>query len=138
MKTQSSGVPLRVAPLPDIFIVPLQQHLGPEGELCVKAGDHVLKGQPLTFGRGRTLPVHAPTSGTIRAIEPHVTAHPSGLAELCVIIDPDGEDRWCELMPVADYRQLDAAELIQRIHQAGIAGLGGAGFPTASKLQGGP
>ncbi|HHQ6723243.1 TPA: electron transport complex subunit RsxC [Serratia fonticola] len=137
MKTQSSGVPLRVVPLPDIFIVPLQQHLGPEGELCVKAGDRVLKGQPLTFGRGRTLPVHAPTSGTIRAIEPHVTAHPSGLAELCVIIDPDGEDRWCELTPVADYRQLDAAELIQRIHQAGIAGLGGAGFPTASKLQGG-
>ncbi len=137
MKTQSSGVPLRVLPLPDIFIIPLQQHLGPEGELCVKAGDQVLKGQPLTFGRGRTLPVHAPTSGTIRAIEPHVTAHPSGLAELCVIIEPDGEDHWCELTPVADYRQLDAADLIQRIHQAGIAGLGGAGFPTASKLQGG-
>ncbi|WP_156292206.1 electron transport complex subunit RsxC [Serratia oryzae] len=137
MKTQSSGVPLRVVPLPAVFIIPLQQHLGPEGELCVKAGDRVLKGQPLTFGRGRTLPVHAPTSGTIRAIEPHVTAHPSGLAELCVIIEPDGEDRWCELAPVADYRQLDAAELMQRIHQAGIAGLGGAGFPTASKLQGG-
>jgi electron transport complex protein RnfC len=137
MKTQSSGVPLRVVPLPAVFIIPLQQHLGPEGELCVKAGDRVLKGQPLTFGRGRTLPVHAPTSGTIRAIEPHVTAHPSGLAELCVIIEPDGEDRWCELTPVADYHQLDAEELIQRIHQAGIAGLGGAGFPTASKLQGG-
>ena len=137
MKTQSSGVPLRVVPLPDVFIIPLQQHLGPEGELCVKAGDRVLKGQPLTFGRGRTLPVHAPTSGTIRAIEPRVTAHPSGLAEPCVIIEPDGEDRWCELTPVADYRQLNAEDLIQRIHQAGIAGLGGAGFPTASKLQGG-
>lgn len=137
MKTQSSGVPLRVVPLPEIFIVPLQQHLGPEGELCVKAGDRVLKGQPLTFGRGRTLPVHAPTSGTLRSIEPRVTAHPSGLAELCVIIEPDGEDRWCNLTPVADYRQLRPAELIQRIHQAGIAGLGGAGFPTASKLQGG-
>ncbi|TQI80434.1 electron transport complex protein RnfC [Serratia fonticola] len=137
MKTQSSGVPLRVVPLPEIFIVPLQQHLGPEGELCVKTGDRVLKGQPLTFGRGRTLPVHAPTSGVVRAIEPHVTAHPSGLAELCVIIEPDGNDSWCELTPVADYRQLTATELIQRIHQAGIAGLGGAGFPTASKLQGG-
>ena len=137
MKTQSSGVPLRVVPLPEIFIVPLQQHLGPEGELCVKNGDRVLKGQPLTVGRGRTLPVHAPSSGIIRAIEPHITAHPSGLAELCVIIEPDGEDRWCELTPVADYRQLSATELIERIHQAGIAGLGGAGFPTASKLQGG-
>ena len=137
MKTQSSGVPLRTAPLPDKFIIPLQQHLGPEGELCVKVGDTVLKGQPLTVGRGRTVPVHAPTSGTISAITPHITAHPSGLAELCVIIQPDGEDRWCERAPVADYRQLAANELIQRIHQAGIAGLGGAGFPTASKLQGG-
>ena len=137
MKTLSSGVPLRTAPLPDIFVIPLQQHLGPEGELCVKVGDPVLKGQPLTVGRGRTVPVHAPTSGTVNAITPHITAHPSGLAELCVIIQPDGEDRWCERAPVADYRQLATSELIQRIHQAGIAGLGGAGFPTASKLQGG-
>ncbi|KEY58025.1 electron transport complex subunit RsxC [Serratia sp. DD3] len=137
MKSQSSGVPLRTVPLPDIFIVPLQQHLGPEGELRVKIGDSVLKGQPLTFGHGRTLPVHAPTSGMIRAIEPHITAHPSGLPELCVILQPDGEDRWCPLSPIADYHQWDADELIQHIHQAGIAGLGGAGFPTASKLQGG-
>lgn len=137
MKTQSSGAPLRTAPLPDTFIIPLQQHLGPEGELLVQAGDSVLKGQPLTMGRGRTLPVHAPTSGTVIAIKPHITAHPSGLAELCVIIRPDGEDRWCERQPAADFRQLAADELIQRIHQAGIAGLGGAGFPTASKLQGG-
>ncbi|ENZ5479193.1 electron transport complex protein rnfC [Serratia marcescens BIDMC 44] len=137
MKTQSSGAPLRVAPLPKTFIIPLQQHLGPEGELCVNAGDRVLKGQPLTVGRGRTVPVHAPTSGTVSAITPHITAHPSGLTELCVIIEADGEDRWCERDPVADYRQAPAADLIQRIHQAGIAGLGGAGFPTASKLQGG-
>ncbi|HIF6623864.1 TPA: electron transport complex subunit RsxC [Serratia marcescens] len=137
MKTQSSGAPLRVAPLPKTFIIPLQQHLGPEGELCVNAGDRVLKGHPLTVGRGRTVPVHAPTSGTVSAITPHITAHPSGLSELCVIIEADGEDRWCEREPVADYRQSPAAELIQRIHQAGIAGLGGAGFPTASKLQGG-
>jgi electron transport complex protein RnfC len=137
MKTQSSGAPLRVAPLPKTFIIPLQQHLGPEGELCVNAGDRVLKGQPLTVGHGRTVPVHAPTSGTVSAITPHITAHPSGLTELCVIIEADGEDRWCERDPVADYRQAPAAELIQRIHQAGIAGLGGAGFPTSSKLQGG-
>ncbi|BEM87615.1 electron transport complex subunit C [Serratia marcescens] len=137
MKTQSSGAPLRVAPLPNTFIIPLQQHLGPEGELCVNPGDRVLKGQPLTVGRGRTVPVHAPTSGTVSAIAPHITAHPSGLTELCVIIEADGEDRWCDRDPVADYRQSPAAELIERIHQAGIAGLGGAGFPTASKLHGG-
>jgi len=137
MKTQSSHVPLRRAPLSERFIIPLQQHLGPEGELCVKSGDRVLKGQPLTTGRGRTVPVHAPTSGVITAIEPHITAHPSGLKELCVLITADGEDRWVERDVVTDYRQLDAAQLNARIHQAGIAGLGGAGFPTASKLQGG-
>ncbi|PLR53086.1 electron transport complex subunit RsxC [Chimaeribacter arupi] len=137
MKTQSSHAPLRTAPLSDTFIIPLQQHLGPEGELLVRAGDPVLKGQPLTAGRGRTLPVHAPTSGTVRAIEPRITAHPSGLKELCVVLDADGEDRWCELSPVADYHQQSANDLIARIHQAGVAGLGGAGFPTATKLQGG-
>ncbi|HEY0209083.1 electron transport complex subunit RsxC [Acerihabitans sp.] len=138
MKTQSNGVPLRRPPLPDQCVIPLKQHLGPEGELCVTAGDRVLRGQPLTRGRGRTLPVHAPTSGTIQAIAPHITAHPSALAELSVILAPDGEDRWCERQPLADYRRHDAGYLLNRIHQAGIAGLGGAGFPTAAKLQGGP
>ncbi|WP_145489015.1 electron transport complex subunit RsxC [Yersinia aleksiciae] len=137
MKLQSSTVPMRIAPLPEHMIIPLQQHLGPEGELCVSAGEQVLKGQPLTVGRGRTVPVHAPTSGTITAIAPHTTAHPSGLAELCVHITPDGEDRWRKQQPWADYHQQDKNTLLDRIHQAGIAGLGGAGFPTASKLQGG-
>lgn len=137
MKLQSSRVPMRIATLPEQLIVPLQQHLGPEGELRVRTGERVLKGQPLTVGRGRTVPVHAPTSGVITAIVPHTTAHPSGLAELCVHITPDGEDRWREQQPWADYSLHDKTALLERIHQAGIAGLGGAGFPTASKLQGG-
>ncbi|MDN0105440.1 electron transport complex subunit RsxC [Yersinia rochesterensis] len=137
MKLQSSQVPMRIATLPDQMIIPLQQHLGPEGELRVRTGEQVLKGQPLTIGRGRTVPVHAPTSGVITAIAPHTTAHPSGLAELCVHITPDGEDRWREQQPWGDYHQRDRNVLLDRIHQAGIAGLGGAGFPTASKLQGG-
>ncbi|KGA70496.1 electron transport complex subunit RsxC [Yersinia enterocolitica] len=137
MKLQSSRVPMRIATLPEQLIVPLQQHLGPEGELRVSTGERVLKGQPLTVGRGRTVPVHAPTSGIITAIAPHTTAHPSGLAELCVHITPDGEDRWREQQPWADYSLRDKTALLERIHQAGIAGLGGAGFPTASKLQGG-
>lgn len=137
MKSRSSLAPLRHPPLPATCIIPLRQHLGPEGELRVNAGDRVLRGQPLTEGRGRTLPVHAPTSGTIAAIKPHTTAHPSALAELSVILIPDGEDRWCERRPVLDYRQRDAGYLLERIHQAGIAGLGGAGFPTAAKIHGG-
>ena len=137
MKTQSNGTPLSELPLPDRFIIPLKQHIGHEGEICVSPGDKVLRGQPLTFGNGRMLPVHAPTSGVIEKIAPHMTAHPSGLAEMCIFITPDGEDRWIPLQPLPDYRQHERAAIVQRIHDAGIAGLGGAGFPTASKLKGG-
>ncbi|MEF9677482.1 electron transport complex subunit RsxC [Pectobacterium aroidearum] len=137
MKTQSSRTPLRQIPLPEQFIIPLKQHLGPEGEICVSVGDKVLRGQPLTRGRGRTLPVHAPTSGTVNAIRQHTTAHPSGLSELSIIIVPDGEDRWCDRQTLADYQTQSTDTLLAHLHQAGIAGLGGAGFPTAAKLQGG-
>ena len=64
MKTQSNGTPLRQVPLAQRFVIPLKQHIGAEGELCVSVGDKVLRGQPLTRGRGKMLPVHAPTSGT--------------------------------------------------------------------------
>ncbi|MCO4311755.1 electron transport complex subunit RsxC [Pectobacterium versatile] len=137
MKTQSSQIPLRQIPLPEQFIIPLKQHLGPEGEICVSVGDKVLRGQPLTRGKGRTLPVHAPTSGTVNAIRQHTTAHPSGLSELSIIIVPDGDDRWCERQTFTDYRAQSTDTLLAHLHQAGIAGLGGAGFPTAAKLQGG-
>ncbi|HAZ8139135.1 TPA: electron transport complex subunit RsxC [Citrobacter koseri] len=135
MKTQSNGTPLRQVPLAPRFIIPLKQHIGAEGELCVNVGDRVLRGQPLTRGRGRMLPVHAPTSGKVIAITPHSTAHPSALAELSVMIDADGEDRWIERDGWADYQRRSREELITRIHQFGVAGLGGAGFPTGVKLQ---
>ena len=137
MKTQSNGTPLRQVSLPQRFVIPLKQHIGAEGELCVKVGDRVLRGQPRTRGWGRMLPVHAPTSGTIAAIAPHTTAHPSALAEMSVIIDADGEDRWIERDGWSDYQTRTREALIERIHQFGVAGLGGAGFPTGSKLRGG-
>jgi len=137
MKTQSSVTPLRQVPLAQRFVIPLKQHIGAEGELCVKAGDYVLRGQPLTRGWGRMLPVHAPTSGVVTAIAPHSTAHPSALAELSVIIDADGEDRWIDRDGWQDYHSKSRDDLIERIHQYGVAGLGGAGFPTGSKLRGG-
>ena len=137
MKTQSNGTPLRQVPLAQRFVMPLKQHIGAEGELCVAEGQHVLRGQALTRGWGRMLPVHAPTSGTVVAIAPHSTAHPSALAELSVIIDADGEDRWIEREGWQDYRSQSREALIERIHQFGVAGLGGAGFPTGNKLKGG-
>lgn len=137
MKHSSNSIPLRHIPLPECFIMPLKQHMGDSGELCVKPGDKVLRGQPLTLGYDRMLPIHAPTSGTIDAIAPHITAHPSGLPELSIFITPDGKDQWIARETLNDYQQLTRSELIARIYHAGVAGLGGAGFPTNIKLKGG-
>ncbi|WP_454208126.1 electron transport complex subunit RsxC [Proteus sp. Marseille-Q3619] len=137
MKLQSSRTPMRIAQLPDEVIIPIHQHLGVPGQLCVSVGEHVLKGQPLTKGVGRTLPVHASISGTVTAIEPFPSAHPSGLPEIAVRIQSDDKDEWREKSPIINYQLESRETLLSRIHEAGIAGLGGAGFPTASKLKGG-
>ena len=64
-------------------------------------------------------------------------AHPSALPDQCVVIRTDGRDQPAWMAPVEDYRQAPVYALIERIQQAGIAGLGGAGFPTQIKLQAG-
>ena len=135
MKSQSNGTPIRTLPLPDDFYVPLKQHAGRAGNLLVKPGDQVLKGQPLTQGDGlQSLPVHAPTSGTVIDIAPYVAPHPSGLTETCVHIKADGLDQWRPQMPIEDFFTQTREQLIEKIYQAGIAGLGGAVFPTAAKI----
>ncbi|MCJ8215517.1 electron transport complex subunit RsxC [Aeromonas veronii] len=136
-KLQSSQSPVVDAGLPPRLIIPLRQHAGPAGDLLVQVGDKVKKGQPLTrYAKGRVVPVHASTSGTITEIGNHTVAHPSGLGDLCVILTPDGEDEWGERNDKADYWNLERGELLERIQQAGVAGLGGAVFPTHSKLDG--
>ncbi|MBM0491522.1 electron transport complex subunit RsxC [Aeromonas jandaei] len=136
-KLQSSQSPVEQAGLPPRLIIPVRQHAGAAGDLLVQVGDKVKKGQPLTrYARGRVVPVHASTSGTITEIANHTVAHPSGLDDLCVILTPDGEDEWGELDGKPDYWNLERGELLERIQQAGIAGLGGAVFPTHSKLDG--
>lgn len=137
-KKQSNKAELLRAAIPAEIVLPLKQHIGKAGNLLVAAGDNVLKGQPLTQSEtGFTVPVHAPTSGKITAIEPRTVAHPSGLSELCAVITPDGKDTWCEKTPVVDYTQESADALIDVIRLAGISGMGGAGFPTAKKIQSG-
>ncbi|BED98545.1 electron transport complex subunit C [Aeromonas dhakensis] len=136
-KEQSSLTPVVDAGLPPQLIIPVRQHAGPAGDLLVRVGDRVKKGQPLTrHEKGRIVPVHASTSGTITAIGHHTVAHPSGLDDLCITLTPDGEDAWGERKGQTDYWNLERGELLERIQQAGIAGLGGAVFPTHSKLDG--
>ncbi|HDZ9232320.1 TPA: electron transport complex subunit RsxC [Vibrio cholerae] len=137
-KHQSNRQPIINASIPNELVLPLKQHIGKAGDLLVKVGDRVLKGQPLTqYTSTFMLPIHAPTSGVISAIEPRTVAHPSGLSELCIVLTPDQQEEWFELQPQPDFRQLSPETLLELIRQAGISGMGGAGFPTAKKLQSG-
>lgn len=134
-KQPANQVPLARPPLPAEIVLPLRQHIGPSGQCLVNVGDVVVKGQRLTDARlTQGLPLHAPTSGVVAAIEKRPTAHPSGLPEDAIVITPDGKDRWGQKSPLPDYRNYDKATLLEHIQLAGIAGLGGAGFPTAQKL----
>ena len=135
-KHQSTARPIRSSALPDYLVVPLQQHIGEPATTLVEVGDRVLKGQKIAeVGTGMGVPVHAPTSGVIENIGHRPVPHPSGMDDWCVTLTPDGEDQWTELEPLPNYRSLARDEVLARILDAGIAGLGGAGFPTNIKLR---
>ncbi|TFH91997.1 electron transport complex subunit RsxC [Vibrio ouci] len=137
-KTQSVKTAIARAQIPAEIVLPVKQHIGKPGTLTVDVGEHVLKGQALTkYDMSFMLPVHAPTSGRVVAIEPRTTAHPSGLSETCIVIEPDFEDAWVERETWADFSQRTPDELIEKIRLAGVSGMGGAGFPTAKKIQSG-
>jgi len=134
-KHQSTGRPIAPVPLPEVLVLPLSQHAGTPAEPVVTVGDKVLKGQLIARASGvLSAALHAPSSGVISAIEARPIPHPSGFSEPCIVLTTDGADQWCELTIIDDYRQSPPETLVNRVRDAGISGMGGAGFPTAIKL----
>jgi electron transport complex protein RnfC len=134
-KAQSTQLPIAQLPLPEKFVLPLRQHIGNMPKIKVSIGDKVLKGQLLAEAEGAvSAAIHAPTSGTVAAIEDAIIPHPSGLPDKCITITPDGKDAWIKLLPL-DWRNVDRKILIASLRISGIVGLGGATFPTHIKLR---
>jgi electron transport complex protein RnfC len=133
-KTLSNQTPIGKLPIPKRLYVTVKQHIGVEGHMIVEVGQQVLKGQALTKSMNPfAVPIHAPTSGEISAIDKHVSAHPSGLPELTVEITSDQQDKWTQLSPLVDYQKQPKAQVLTAICDAGISGMGGAGFPAHIK-----
>jgi electron transport complex protein RnfC len=127
--------PIASAQIPEQLVIPVRQHIGQAGDIIVAVGDKVLKGQALSASNSpMQLPIHAPTSGTISAIKNAVIPHPSGLSETCIVITPDREDTWRKRTICPDYHLLSKGQILEKIANAGIAGMGGAGFPTQVKV----
>ncbi|WP_306341624.1 electron transport complex subunit RsxC [Moritella sp. F3] len=134
-KTQSTSLAITTASIPEHLIIPVKQHIGQSGKIIVAVGDRVLKGQPLTASDSfMTVPVHAPTSGVIEHIAQYPSTHPSATPEIAIKLVCDQLDDAIPAQQALDYKQLSTAELQQHISQSGVAGMGGAGFPTAVKL----
>ena len=122
-------------PLPNRIILPLRQHIGIPSVPVVKTGEHVLKGQLIARADGYvSIPLHASTSGTVIDIGDYPVPHAGELLATCIVIEPDGEDRWCDIQPTENFLAVDPKQLQEIIRDCGIAGLGGAGFPAHVKL----
>jgi len=133
-KSDSNTTPIRSAALPEQVVLPLAQHAGAPAEPVVAVGDRVRVGQLVAKARGLvSANVHASLAGTVVAIEPRPVQHASGMDQPCIVIAGDGSDEWLRMPPLADWQQREPAALLARIRDAGVAGMGGAGFPTAVK-----
>ena len=121
-------------PLPEKVIIPLQQHIGAPPEIVVKKGDEVKTGQLIAkASQFVSASVHASISGKITDIAP--LPHPLGLDMLSVVIESDGKDSWISELNIDDhFMSLETKEMKSRIADAGIAGMGGAAFPSHVKL----
>ncbi|RLJ61431.1 electron transport complex protein RnfC [Sulfurisoma sediminicola] len=133
-KGESNHLPIAAAPLPAELVIPLHQSIGGVPHPLVHAGDCVRKGQLIGGPDGNvSSAVHASTSGTVKAVEPRLMPHTSGLSAPCVVIEPDGRDEWIEHAPVP-WRSMSPGEVRDALRDAGVVGLGGAVFPSHLKV----
>ncbi|MHB1187622.1 electron transport complex subunit RsxC [Thiobacillus sp.] len=133
-KAESNTRPVHAAPLPRKLVIPLRQHIGNPAKPVVDVGDHVKKGQMIAAADGNiSVAVHASSSGIVTAIDLQPVPHISGLPDLCITIETDGRDEWIDHAPL-DYQAMAPADLRMQLRDLGLAGLGGAVFPTGAKL----
>lgn len=129
-KERTARESIRACPAPQAAYVPLSQHIGAPAEPVVAAGERVLRGQLLARkAEGLSANVYSPVAGIVKGVVGHIAN--SGKKVSHILVESDGTDESCELAPLA---QITAESVLARIEEAGIVGMGGAGFPTAAKL----
>ena len=132
-KSLAKDQPIKeLLPVGDL-VYPLSQHIGAPANPVVVVGDRVLKGQKIAEAGGFvSAPIYASVSGTVKAIEPHFNA--TGSKVNCIVVENDGAYEEAEHLPAKSLEELSKEEILERIGEAGIVGMGGAGFPTRVKL----
>ena len=134
-KAQSLQTSLKQAPIPESVVLPLGMHAGAPAIPCVQVGDKVKRGEKVAQPSGAfSAAIHASISGVVSAIEDRLVSHPSGNPGQAIVIQSDGLDESVSMEPIANYREAPVESLRERVREAGIAGLGGAGFPSHIKL----
>ena len=114
------------------LVYPLSQHIGAPSVPCVKKGDTVLAGQKIADAGGFvSVPLHASVSGTVKGIEKRLNA--AGSMVDCIVIENDQQYQETEFQE-ARLEDLTKEEILNRIKEGGVVGMGGAGFPTHVKL----
>ena len=132
-KAATRGLAIERAPAPARVCLPMSQHIGGPCVPCVQVGQRVLRGQVIGRPRGFvSAPVHASVSGTVVAVGPHAAIGNANAT--CVVIENDGRDEWDPACAPADVSALTPQEILSRIGEAGIVGMGGAAFPSRVKL----
>ena len=132
-KNLSKDKPIKaVFPKGDL-VYPLSQHIGAPAKPIVEKGDHVLTGQKIAEAGGFvSAPIYATVSGTVKAIEPHRVV--TGDSVMSIIIENDGLYEEVEYPVRKPFEDMTKQEIIECVKEAGIVGMGGAGFPTHVKL----